>query len=134
MHQYRLVADLLERSTAEKDLDAVCLCVQECQWYPVFLGCIIQFWAPQFEEEWELLERVQLRATKMMSSLRHLPSVERLRELGSFSLEETERGSYQCLHIPEGWVLSRWGHSLFSSPQEQDKVQQAQTGKKGISL
>lgn len=45
VHQYRLGADLLEGSSAEKDLrilvdnggdhePAVCLCGQECQWYP----------------------------------------------------------------------------------------------------
>ncbi|KFV43734.1 hypothetical protein N341_11806, partial [Tyto alba] len=48
----------------------------------------LQLWGPQNRKDMELLEQLQMMATEMVRELEHLPYVDRLTELGWFSLEK----------------------------------------------
>ncbi|KAK4815577.1 hypothetical protein QYF61_004094 [Mycteria americana] len=102
--QYRLGDDVIESSSAEKDLqkaNRIPGCIKRSvasrsrevilPFYSTLvrphLEYCVQLWSPQ-HKDMDLLDRVQRRATKMIRRLEHLSYKDRLRELGLFSLEK----------------------------------------------
>ena len=58
----------------------------------LYLKHCVQVWAPYNARAINCLERVQMRATRLVSGLKHLSYEERLERMGLFSLEHRRKG------------------------------------------
>ena len=90
----------------------------------------VQMWSPQYRRDMDLLEHIQRRATKMIHGMEHLSYMDRLRELGLFSLEKRSfrgdpRVAFQCLKRG----ITKKATDFFAKPVNKGKWLQTKRGK-----
>src|SRR5215467_11751771 len=96
------ILGLIRRNIAHKSKEVI-LRLYKSLVRPHLEYCI-QVWSPYLKKDIELLEKVQRRATKMISELRHLSYEQRLNRLGLITLEKRRiRGDFmQAFKIIKG--------------------------------
>ena len=73
----------------------------------------VQFWAPQYGRDIEVLEQVQRRAARLVNGLENMPYEERLKELGLFSVRKRSLSGVDLFLLATGDRTRGNGFKLY---------------------